>query len=430
MAAPNLSEKAQTYLHKLCVEIPSRRVGSAGNRAATDFFAQTIASFGWATETPGFTCIDWAEQGADLMADGEPFVAQVSPYSLGGQAQAVLVACSTLAELEQVEAEDRVLLLTGDLCKEQLMPKNFVFYNPEEHQRIIALLEEKQPAAIVAATGRNPEVAGAVYPFPLIEDGDFDIPSVFMTEEEGARLAGLAGREVSFDIRAQRSPAIGCNVVAHKGAQSGRRLVLFAHIDAKEGTPGAIDNATGVVILLLLAEMLADHRGELGVEIVALNGEDYYAASGEMLWLGQNAGRFQEIMLGVNMDGVGYADAGIAYSLYECPDELAGVIRRTLASLPAATEGEPWYQSDHSLFVFNGVPALAFTSDQFAALWTEIAHTPNDAPDIVDPQQLVNVAQALSDLIARLAERMSEETAAKSMSWQGETLPEGSRGTM
>ena len=50
--------------------------------------------------------------------------------------------------------------------------------------------------AIIAATGRDPGLAGGVYPFPLIEDGDFDIPSVYMKDVEGDRLADYAGQEV------------------------------------------------------------------------------------------------------------------------------------------------------------------------------------------------------------------------------------------
>ena len=40
-----LSEKADAYLQRLCVEIESRRVGSPGNRAATDLFAGVARSF-------------------------------------------------------------------------------------------------------------------------------------------------------------------------------------------------------------------------------------------------------------------------------------------------------------------------------------------------------------------------------------------------
>ncbi len=76
------------------------------------------------------------------------------------------------------------------------MPKNFVFYNPEEHQRIISVLESSGVKAIICATGRNPALAGGVYPFPLIEDGDFNIPSVYMTEDEAARILPYVGKKV------------------------------------------------------------------------------------------------------------------------------------------------------------------------------------------------------------------------------------------
>jgi aminopeptidase YwaD len=392
---------ASSYLNTLCLDIPSRRTGSPGNRAATSFFANTVATFGFTVETPEFECIDWVEHGAELTVDGIPFAVSVSPYSLGGQASGPLVAISTVQELEMAQLSGQVLLLHGDIAKAQLMPKNFPFYNPQEHQHIIALLERKQPLAIIAATGRDPEMAGAVYPFPLFEDGDFDIPSVYLPEEAGSQLAALAGRTATIHIRAHRSPATGCNVVARKGDPQ-RRIVLFAHIDAKDGTLGAIDNATGVVVLLLLGELLADYAGGLGVEIVAMNGEDYYSGPGEQLYLALNTGRMAEIVLGINLDGAGYHQGHTAYSLYGCPADLASTIHDVFATHAELREGEPWYQSDHGLFLMHQVPALAITSERFVELWTEIAHTSRDRPEIVDPNKLVAAAGALRNLVLRL----------------------------
>ena len=266
MASSQLAEKAERYLERLCVEIPSRRVGSEGNRAATDFFAATAAPFGFRTESPEFACIDWEQGGAHLTASGESFDTAPSPYALGCDVSAPLAIVTSADELEAVEIAGAIVLLRGEIAKEQLMPKNFPFYNPDEHRRIISLLEAKAPRAIIAATTRNPELAGAVYPFPLIEDGDFDIPSVFMTEDEGARLARHAGQLVALESRARRIPSRGCNVVARKRPDARRRIVLCAHIDSKLNTPGALDNAAGVVTLLLLAELLADYDGKLGIE--------------------------------------------------------------------------------------------------------------------------------------------------------------------
>jgi len=402
MAADLLSEKAESYLRRLCREIPSRRVGSPGNRAATDFFAGIVETFGFRTESPEFDCMDWEQEGADLSSAGVSFQAHASPYSLGCQATAPLAIASTVEELENAPISGKVVLLRGDLAREQLMPKNFPFYNPEGHKYIIELLETKKPQAIVAATSRDVEmVGGGVYPFPLFEDGDFDLPSVFMTEEEGNRLGEHLGESTSIEVRARRIASRGCNVIARKGANLGRRVVLFAHIDAKMGTRGAIDNASGVIVMLLLAELLEGYSGDLGVEIVALNGEDYYSNPGEQQYLVLNAGRFDEILLGINVDGVGYSRGNAAYSLYNCPPAIHSLVDRVFSPHQGMVEGQAWYQGDHGLFLMNRRPTLAITSELAGEL-LEIIHTPKDGPEIIDTARLVMVAGALRDLVLHL----------------------------
>ena len=219
---------------------------------------------------------------------------------------------------------------------------------------------------------------------------------------EFPELAAHAGQEVSLRSRAHRIPSTGCNVIARKGANARRRVVLFAHIDARIGTPGANDNASGVVVLLLLAELLAGYAGSLGVEIVAMNGEDYYACPGQMQYLARNAGRFGEIALGINLDDVGYCRGNVAYSLYGCPADLAGSIRAVFSAHTDLVEGEPWYQGDHGLFLMQQVPALALTSDRLVEFMAEIAHSPRDTPDIVDTTKLTSAAFALRDLLLHL----------------------------
>ncbi|MEZ4997667.1 MAG: hypothetical protein R2758_09475 [Bacteroidales bacterium] len=39
-----------------------------------------------------------------------------------------------------------------------------------------------------------------------------------------------------------------------------------------EGNSRAIDNATGVIVLLLLADLLSDYDGKRQIELVAFNG--------------------------------------------------------------------------------------------------------------------------------------------------------------
>jgi aminopeptidase YwaD len=241
-----------------------------------------------------------------------------------------------------------------------------------------------------------------MHPFNLFEDGNFNIPSVFMTDVEGERLYKFLHQKITLMSEASRIPSMGCNPVARRGREANRRIVLTAHIDAKIGTPGAIDNAGGVVTLLTLANLLQDYKGSLTVELVAFNGEDYYSAPGQIVYIRKYASTFHEILLAVNLDGLGYVEGKTATSLYDCPAGVTEMVEKVFDSQDEFVRGDSWYQSDHSIFIQNEVPAMAITTDQFSKVWAGIAHTEKDTPDIVDTSKLVHAALGLRDLILEI----------------------------
>lgn len=391
----------QSYLSILCEEIPERPVGSEGNRRATRFFQDVVETFGWNVESTPFEAMHWQDGGAVFTIGQTPYQVFPSPYALGCELKADLVAAGTLSELTEVVCQGKLLLLHGELAREQLMPKNFVFYNPEEHQQIIATLEGKKPAAILTATGRNASLAGGVYPFPLIEDGDFQIPSVYLTEEEGHKILPFVGKSARLISRAVRTPSPGVNLVARKGSDTTHRIAISAHIDAKLNTPGAIDNATGVIVLLLLAESLKDYQGEPVIELLPFNGEDYYAASGQMLYMQQNQDRFGEFLININIDGAGYAEGPSAFSPFNLPDQMQSCLDEILDSSEDLIRGQPWYQGDHSIFLQQGVPAIAVSSKWFVdhVDGQDITHTPRDHPGIVACHRILDINNALIKFI-------------------------------
>ena len=397
-------ERSLQYLDMLCRTIPDRSVGSEGNREATSFFEKEISSIGWETESAEFDAFDWQDGGATLRSEKSEFEILVSPYSLGFKGEADLVSAGTVSELENTDIRDKIILLHGEIAREQLMPKNFVFYNPEEHQKIISLLEHGGPKAIISATGRNAALAGGVYPFPLIEDGDFNIPSVYMTEEEGEKLLSISGRKVFLESLSKRIAGKGYNVVARKGKSNSPRIIITAHIDAKKGSPGAIDNATGVIVLLLLADLLKDYKGDKLIELVAFNGEDYYAVPGQMNYIAANQDNFSKMILNINIDGAGYKEGNSAFSLFNLPEELAKSTREVIDSYPGLSEGIQWPQGDHSIFLQFGVAAIAVSSEWFINNINdqEITHTPKDNPSFADCRKLVEISRAINTLIRKL----------------------------
>ncbi len=359
-----LIRKSNSYLHTLCHDITERCVGSDGNRQASLYFRDELLLSGWKTELQEFNAIDWKDGGASLKVEDQQFNALVSPYSTSFKGAAELVAATSVSELESLNSTGKIILLRGDIAREQLMPRNFVFYNPEEHQKIISLLDNSGAKALICATGRK----------------------------------------VFLESVSERIPGNGYNVIGRKGTKDSGKIVVTAHIDAKKGTPGAIDNATGVIILLLLADLLKDYEGEKMIELVALNGEDYYAVPGQMKYIAVNQGSFNTVMLNINIDGAGYKEGPSAFSLFDLPDNVDKATKSVMENFPAIKEGIKWPQGDHSIFLQYGIPAIAVSSKWFIDNISDqdITHTPKDNPEIVDCNKLVEIARALDALVRKL----------------------------
>lgn len=407
MDKEELIKLAKEHIQILCSVIHERRVGGEGNRQATGYVKKEFVKSGWETEETLLSVMDWRTGGATLGCGQQSFEVFSSPYSLGCFVEAELIPAANIEELEHAAISGRIVLLYGQLASEQIMPKNFVFYNPEEHQKIISTLEKGNPKAIISATGRNSAVAGGVYPFPMFEDGDFDIPSVYMKDTEGEKLLACAGQSVTLESAAERIPETAFNVIARKKGKTKKRIAITAHIDAKIGTPGAIDNATGVAVLLLLAELLKDYAGEYCIELVAFNGEDYYAVPGQMKYIEQNWGRFDEIVLNINIDGAGYREGLSCFSAFNLPAYIREKLDDIFKNHKNIIEGKPWVQGDHSIFVQSGCPAIAVSSEWFIDHMDDqdITHTPKDNLSIVNYERIPECAMAIWDLVVSIANR-------------------------
>ncbi len=339
-----------------------------------------------------------------MSAGAESFETWVGPYSLPADVTAPLVSVTHVDELESERVRGAVVLMRGEIAAGQVMPTNFTFYNPESHKRIVRALDRFAPAVVIAATGRDPQMVGSQYPFPLFEDGDLDVPNAYMKDVDGERLAEHAGREVTVTIDSRRVPTTAEHVVARLPGSGEGRLVFTAHIDSRKGSPGALDNASGVATLLALMELLGDYAGRHTIEVVPFNGEDNYANPGEMLWVAQNEGRFDDIVLGANIDDAGQVGTVNHVSFYSCPPGIEQAVREAMEGRDDVAEGPQWFQSDHAIFGIYGRPAIAIASSDIEGFMAAYAHSERDTVDLADPALLVEAAEFLREVVRRLAE--------------------------
>ncbi len=387
---------------------PDRRPGSPGNDVATGYVAADLARSGWQVSEQTFDVLDWSGTPGTVRVGRQQWNLHPSPYARGAETGGPLVVARSRDDLD-ADLSGRVVLLVGDLASEPLTPIDYPFYANEDHAALVRALVEARPRVVLAGTGKAPDTAGALEPFPLIEDGAFPIPTANLRVADAEALAAHAGDRVRVEVTAHRWPSHARNVVARLG-NPGRRVVLTAHVDTKPGTPGALDNAAGVVTLLLLAREVRNRLDDealaaVGVEVAVLNGEDYYAAPGEQAYLAEYADTVSEIVLAVNIDAAGYRVGATAYSLYGADEPLERTVRQALSAHPRLVEGPAWYSSDHMVFAQRGVPALALTTDQLATVLNDVVHSPHDTPAQIDVTLLVDQARALADLVEALLVR-------------------------
>lgn len=384
-------------LDHLCAVTPDRRPGSPGNHAAVDLVAAQLDDVGWKVQTPRFPVSCWEGEPGWLRLADRAWPVAPSPYSLGWQGGAAVHPASTEADLA-ADHGGAIVLLHGEVASAPLTPKGYPFYGSERDARIVAQLEACGATAVLAITGRAPEIAGSVEPFALIEDGAFLVPTGNLGAAHGTELlAALAESppDTAADLLllSRRWNASARNILASRGRQDGR-VTVVAHIDSKPGTPGAVDNASGVVVLARVAELLTDAPPDIGVELLFVNGEDHYAAPGEQHYLATTD--LTKIRLAINVDGAGYRGGPTAFSSYGPVDEL------DLAPLAAEglVPGPPWPQSDHMVFAMSGVPAIALTSWDLTTLMQHVTHSAHDTPELVDVDLLEAAAQGIARVIS------------------------------
>lgn len=397
-----LSDSVERDMRELTAHA-DRRVGGPGNHAATELFATEVERRGFSVARTVFECIDWEHGDAWVECSGERFDVLVGPYSPPCDVDAPLAAAGTVEELESEAVRGCVVLLHGDIVRSQLMPRNFTFYNPDSHKRVYRALDRYRPAAIIAATGTDPGMVGSQCPFPLFEDGDLDIPNAYMKDTEGERLLAHAGATATAHIDSYRIPATGEHLVATKRGSELGRVVFTAHVDSRFGSPGAIDNASGVAALLGLARLLEDYTTGPSVEIVPFNGEDNYANPGEMLWVAQNDGRWDEIILGVNIDDAGQRGTSTHVSLYGVPESLERIVREATSARSGFAEGPQWFQSDHAILGLYGRPAVAVASSDITGFMAAYAHSERDTLDLADSAIIADIARFLRDIVDGIA---------------------------
>jgi len=220
------------------------------------------------------------------------------------------------------------------------------------------------------------------------------------------------------------------NVWASFAPDAGSRILLTAHWDSRpvaernadpdtrgEPVPGANDGASGVAVLLALADELSRTPPGVGVDILLTDGEDWghdpdtYETRIEDMLLGARhfattRGSTYRPLFGILLDLVGERNARFPWeqnSLALAPE----VVRRVWDVADELGHGEyfpqergPAVNDDHVVLNEAGIRTIDIIDFDYPA-W----HTTEDTPDKVDAATLGAVGDVVLEVVRRLGSR-------------------------
>ena len=381
------------------ISIP-RAVGTVGNHKIIQFMKALFEEYGFAIKAIPFACKVWHTAESYIEWPNGKQIIMASPYSNGFCGKGYIKIADTIEQLEMLQCEEAILFLSGEIVKDALQPKEYPFYYPEEHRRIIELLEKKKPCAIIAVTGKHPMCG--LNPFPLLEDGNFYITSGFMSPNDFIKIKeDIIDQYVMINIVSDCIETTSEQFYAYKKVKNALgKIVICAHMDSKNNTLGALDNASGIVTLLKLAESLQLEKYD--VDVVPFNSEEYFGANGELLYLEEIKKNQDNIKLLINIDSVGHVGSKVAVSLYNISEEWTLRITEIINKRNSTQMGQAWYAGDHVPFVFQGISCIAISSSDMWEGGLDQTHTMEDTTQNVDEKLLADAELFIRELLTEI----------------------------
>jgi hypothetical protein len=210
-------------------------------------------------------------------------------------------------------------------------------------------------------------------------------------------------------------------------------LVIGAHYDSVEGSPGANDNGTGVAAMMALARVFVQTPSKRTVRFVAFVNEEppFFQTDdmGSRVYAKRSRQRGESIDLMISLETIGYFSDTPGSQSYVPPLNFLYPSTGNFIAFVSNTDNDLWVEtvtdlfrrqvpfpsegaalwgwipgvgwSDHWAFWKEGFPAVMVTDT--APFRYPYYHTADDTPDKVNYEHLARVVSGLREVIAAIA---------------------------
>ena len=198
------------------------------------------------------------------------------------------------------------------------------------------------------------------------------------------------------------------NIIGKINGKSNDAIIISAHFDHigyQDGKliRGAIDNASGVSILLDVAETLKNiyvvEKPEFDIIFAAFNGEES-GMTGSTKFVHDIIGKYDNL-IDINIDSVGYINGGkITFLNNESYNNLNKLMKESLENngLEVTLDNKILGRSDSDSFKRPEMKSICLIEENIK----EVVHSEKDTPDIVNYSTLDKISKSIIELVTSI----------------------------
>jgi len=390
-------------LQTLAGDIGERLAGSANEREAADYIAGEFSRAGADVSIEEFPMRERAvnsERMEIYLGDRwESFPASLfsnTPGTDGGTVEAPLVFMESPAEMDRSDLshlKDKAVLMLGCHIESRPAYRRLIEAGP----LFLLMVDIRYPGSTPLADGM----------FPAYTTGIGAVPMMNVAYQDAWRWRSESAASARLTVAGGMRESVSQNVIADIPGTDPEAGILYmgAHHDTQADSPGADDNATGVLGVLECARLLANRPHRRTLRLISFGCEEQLSVGSAAYVRAHRDEIRQNGKFMFNLDSYG---SGLGWNelVVNGPDELVDVIRKSYEPrnifFRFAANVMPY--ADHFPFVAAGVPATTWiryncTAGRF------FHHRPDDDISRVDIPTVADILNAVLPFMADLAER-------------------------
>ncbi len=393
---------------EMLTSFPHRYSGSAEEQSARDALKKVLNGWGIETKGQAVTVKGWRRGSSELYLETPTGQVKLPCLAMNFSAptgdrperfEVVDVGEGTKKQIERLadRIKGNAVLVSGD--RYHAMSDNLI------KSKISTAIEYGAVAYISAPAGFRAE--------PAAGSGSFDepnpIPAVTISSDARALIRQrLQQGKVSVRLRvdAQFSEVPAENTIAFlPGRQPNGEIIVGAHFDSHDISPGATDNAASVAVLCEIARIFRNfpENSLRPIRFVFFTGEEL-GLQGSRLFCAEEIPDPSNVFLYFNLDLIVSGGFPLFYTMTgnQYPDYWMKL--GDSMDYPFPFEEVLSRSSDHLSFYFKAIPCLWQASRKRGSRGiTGFDHTPHDTFDKVDHTELREAGMVAARLLLRLA---------------------------